>query len=132
MPTMIQTLFGELPVIGTLKRCVATEKGWRGEDEERGRIFDVVYDPSEPGVIARMPENSRLTMREKDGRPIGVYLVSHLCPRPACARRGDGISVILKLIAVSANIANLRPSWGETRNGVPFWAHSTAVAMRRS
>ena len=86
MPTMIQTLlYGELPVIGTLKRCVATEKGWRGEDEERGCILDVVYDPSEPGVIARMPENGRLTMREKDGRPIGVYLVEPLEKRPAFA-----------------------------------------------
>jgi hypothetical protein len=78
---MIQTLFGELPVIGTLKRCVTTEKGWRGEDEERGCILDVVYDPSEPGVIPRMPENSRLTMREKDGRPIGVYLVEPLASK---------------------------------------------------
>ena len=86
MPTMIQTLlYGELPVIGTLKRCVATERGWRGEDEERGCILDVTYDPaepSEPGVIARMPENGRLTMREKDGRPVGVYLVEPLEKAP--------------------------------------------------
>ena len=83
MPTMIQTLlYGELPVIGTLKRCVATEKGWRGEDEAQGRIFDVVYDPSEPGVIARMPENGRLTMHAKNGQPIGVYLVEPLVPSP--------------------------------------------------
>jgi hypothetical protein len=84
MPTMVQTIYGELPVIGTLKRCVATEKGWRGEDEERGRILDVTYDPREPrepGVIARMPENGRLTVREKDGRPIGVYLIEPLASK---------------------------------------------------
>lgn len=80
---MIQTMYGELPVIGTLKRCVATEKGWRGEDEERGCILDVVYDPSAPGVIARMPENGRLVMREKGGPPIGVYLIEPLAPGQA-------------------------------------------------
>jgi hypothetical protein len=33
-------------------------------------------------TLMLMPENGRLTMREKDGRPIGVYLVEPLVPSP--------------------------------------------------
>ena len=39
-------------------------------------------------MIARMPENGRLTMREKDGRSIGVYLLEKAkAPRTRKARR---------------------------------------------
>lgn len=68
-----RALYGDLPVIGTLKDCERTKEGWRGTDEN-GIVHLVTLRPGTKG-IATMPENNRIIVVDEQGRRIGIRTI---------------------------------------------------------
>jgi hypothetical protein len=72
----MKTALGDLPVVGTLRQCIATATGWRGVDEA-GTVIEVrswAQAHGYPVGPARIPSSNRI-MKWENGRPVGVLVL---------------------------------------------------------
>jgi hypothetical protein len=86
MEEAMETAFGDMPVVGTLRQCIETADRWQGVDED-GTVIKVA-NQSETGCIARIPAENRI-VKVLDGRAVGVILLEH--KRAKTKRAGDAL-----------------------------------------
>jgi hypothetical protein len=84
MEEAMETAFGDLPVVGTLRQCIETADRWQGVDAN-GTVFKVA-NQSETGCIARIPAEN---LKVLDGRAVGVILLER--KRAKTKRAGDAL-----------------------------------------
>jgi hypothetical protein len=83
----MEAFFVDLPIVGTIRQCVRTEKGWRGIDD-KGVVCDVTVAPG-----AEYPSDH--VVQIVNGNAVGVLMIEwrkrrrrkNAHPRTGTARR---------------------------------------------